>query len=205
MRFFYDNEHQKWAINLTWDIAEEIYKRVERPDSTPESTKTFDLFNITDKDQIDCFNTHDMYTGRFDLKKGKCLINMLYVICEEQCIERGVSDVQFGQMLQGSPFSNAINALMEEIKNFIQDPVRKTMFQNLLSLADGGQLAVLSEASQILDEKTTALRANATQMLKNQIEPVWTQVMQEMENAVAAPGMTNSSNTAVVSASHPET
>ena len=194
MRHFYDTQLQKWTINLTWDIAEDIFKRVERPDSTKKHPKHFDLFNLTDQDQADCFVTHD-HTGRFSIKKGKCLVNMLYVICEEQCKERNISDLDFAKVVSGVPFGHAMEALMEEIGNFIPDPVRRTMFQNLLSLADGGQLAVLSEAAQLLTEKVTALHATTTQMLKDQIEPEWEKAMKQMEDAVAASGTTNSSNT----------
>jgi hypothetical protein len=121
---------------------------------------------------------------------------MLYVICEEQCKERDVSPEEFGKMMAGTLYGDAIKVLMEEIGNFIPDPVRKTMFQSLLSLADGGQSAALLEASQILAEKATALRAKTTQMLNDQIDPVWTKAMEDLEKAVVESGTTSASKSA---------
>ena len=46
MRTFLDDNNQKWDINLTWDKAEQIAIRCERPDSTPEERKTLPMKNI---------------------------------------------------------------------------------------------------------------------------------------------------------------
>ena len=53
MRIFYDENHQQWKLHLTWDKAEQIAARCERPDSAPEDRKYFDLFNLTNKEQIE--------------------------------------------------------------------------------------------------------------------------------------------------------
>jgi len=196
MTQFYDNQDRKWMLNLNWDIAEDIKKRVERPDSTPEKPQYFDLFNLTDKDQADCFVLNDPMTGRFNIEKGRAIVRMLYVICEEQCKEREISPEEFGKMLMGTPFSAAREAFMEELGNFIPDPVRKEMFQNILSLADGSQLVALSEGSRILGEKSTALRAQIIRTLNERIDPVWTEVMEKLEKAAEEAGTTSASKSA---------
>jgi len=163
MKTFLDDENREWRLHLTWDKAEEIYARCERPDSTPEERKTFDLFSPVNKEQIESFVYNNPYTGRFDVQNAKRLVNVLYVLCEEQCKERNITDEQFGRMLMSSLFGSAYKALMEEIENFIPDPAQKTAFQNLLYLAGGMQQTALSELNQILTQARTAADAHMSQ------------------------------------------
>ena len=159
MRSFLDENGQEWVIHLTWDKAEQIASRVERPDSTPKDKKYFDLLNPTDKEQIEAFMTRDPYTGRFNLQNARHLVRLLYVLCEEQCKERKMKPEDFGALMQSASFGAAMEAFMEEFGNFIQDPEEREMFKTLMFLAGGGQSAVLSEATQTLTQKKTALGA----------------------------------------------
>jgi len=196
MKKFFDDDNREWTLNLTWAKAEEIYQRCQRPDSTPQERKTFDLFNLTDKEQIEAFVLTDPYTGRFNVQNARYIINMIYVLCEQQCADRGITDIQFGEMLMGSLFSRACAAFMEELGNFIQDPERKEMFQNLLYLAGGNQAVVLSEANRILTEKRTALDAQMHQMIGEQMDKAWKETESALAKAAEGSGMTLSSNSA---------
>jgi len=198
MRTFTDTNGQDWTISLTWDKAEQIAARVERPDSTKKDRKTFDLLNSTDKEQVDAFVLNDPYTGRFDLQKARCIVAMLYVLCEEQCKERKISPEDFALMMQAS-FGDAFKAFMEEYGNFIPCPDRKEMFQNLMFLAENGQSAALSEVNQTLRQQRTALGAAITQRAAREMAPA----VEMVEKAVAGLGMTASSKSAGRSASRP--
>jgi hypothetical protein len=163
MKVFLDDDNREWKLHLTWDNAEQIYTRCERPDSTPEERKTFDLFNITNKEQVEAFVVYDPHTGRFNVQHGRYIVNILYLLCEEQCKERNISDLDFGNMMMSSLFSRAYEALMGEIENFIPSPEQKTAFQNLLYLAGGTQQTALSELNQILTKARTAVDAQINQ------------------------------------------
>jgi len=199
MRTFFDDENREWRLHLTWAKAEEIYQPCERPDSTPQARKTFDLFNLTDKEQIEYFVTHDPVTGRFNLKNGERLVNILYVLCEQQCAERGISDREFGEMLMSSMFSRAWEAMQEELGNFIQDPTRREIFQTLMYLAEGNQRAALSAANQTLTKAKTALDALMLQRTTEAgelMEKAIRQATETLEKAAEESTMTNSSNSA---------
>jgi len=202
MRTFLD-DNQKWDINLTWDKAEQIASRCERPDSTPEERKTFDLFNLTDKEQADAFVLNDPFTGRFDVKKGRCIVNILYVLCEEQCRERNMSDVDFGKMMMSGTFGRAWAALMEEVGNFIQDAEQRMLFQNMLCLAGGDRSTALSEANRILTQKLTASRAMQTRIMEEGMETAFGKVMEALEKAAEESGTTGSLKSAADSALSP--
>jgi hypothetical protein len=114
MRTFYGNGglNDKWTLNLTWAKAKKIADICERPDSTKENRKTYNLFNMTDMEQAACFSLYDPQTGDFKLNHAEHLVNVFYVLCEEQCKEREMTDVQFGEMMASSVFGDAHRALM---------------------------------------------------------------------------------------------
>jgi DNA-binding transcriptional MerR regulator len=196
MKIFLDDENREWKLNLTWAKAEEIAQRCERPDSTPEKRTTFDLFNITDKEQIESFTFHDMYTGRFNVHIARCLVNILYVLCEQQCAERSVTDVQFGEMMGSGLFSRAWEAFMEELGNFIQDPEQMTMFQSLLYLAEGTRRTALQEVNQTLAQQKTALDVHVRQMITERVEKMQKEIETKLAKAAEDFGTMDFSNSA---------
>jgi len=46
------------------------------------------------------------------------LVDTLFVLCEDQAKERGVSDEQFGAAMAGDTIAHAVDALLEEIVDF---------------------------------------------------------------------------------------
>lgn len=73
-------------------------------------------------------------TGRAldTLEKDPCkLVDVLFVLCEEQAKEQGISDVQFGEALFGNEIDDATEALIEAHINFsrgrTRSLLRKTM------------------------------------------------------------------------------
>ena len=197
MRTFFDEENREWKLRLTFKKAKEIHERCERPDSTQRARKTYDFFNITDKEQVEYLSYNDPLTGRFNLETAERLVNILYVLCEEQCKEREMSAEQFGEMLGDGLFGKAWAAFQEELVNFIPDPTCKEMYQNLMYLAVGTQQAALSEANRILTETRTALDAHVHQRVLEASEMV-KQAIKELDEtpvkAVVDSGTTNSSN-----------
>ena len=205
MRYFYDDDHRKWSISITWKKAQDIFNRCERPDSTPQNRKTYDLFNMTDKDQVEWFNLYDPHTGRFNETNAGHLINILYVLCEEQCKEREMTDVEFGEMMMSAVFGRAWMELKEELANFILDPEQRKMFQNLLSLAEGNRSVVSREANLILAEKVTALTAQTIQMLRDKIDPAFDAITTDLAKAAEEKSTTPSSKSSGLSVSTPVT
>ena len=166
MQSFKDGAGNTWILDMTWARAERIYKLCERHSSTPENRLTFDFFNMGDESQAAELILSDPETGRFRLDYAKCLVNVLYVLCEDQCRERGVSDSEFGEMMTNSTFNAAYHAMMEELVNFIPNPERQAMFRKILTLAEGAQTAVLAETNRILDEKLNAMTAQITKTVR---------------------------------------
>ena len=191
MRVFFDERDQKWEINLTWDKAEQINGRVEQHDSTPENPKYFDLLNLANHEQAECFVLFDPVTGRFNLDKARCIVRILYILCEQQCDERDISPEEFAELIQGGAFSRAKKALEEELVNFIPDEDQKKMFQNLLCLADGNRSVALSEVNQILEERLTALTAQQTRGAQDVINSIFTPLEKEIAKVAEEFGTTN--------------
>ena len=185
-------------LHLTWDKSEQIAARVERPDSTPKDKKYFDLLNPADAEQVATFILRDPHTGRFNLQNARHLIRLFYVLCEEQCKERGMTPEDFGALMTSASFGAAMEAFMEEFGNFIQDPEEKETFKTLMYLADGGRSAVSSEANRALTQKKTALGALITQKIAAEMEPVDALFAKAAEEF----GTTASSKSAVLSASN---
>lgn len=203
MRIFYGNNHEKWNLNLTWAKAEKIAEVCERPDSTPEKRKTYDLFNMTDTEQAACFNLYDPTTGRLILKHMEHLVNVIYILCEEQCVERGISDKEFGEMMGSGLFGNAYAALMEEVVNFIPDSERREMFRMLLILADGKQAGVLRNLNQTLTQELTAMDAQITQITDVKLGKAFEQMKEALAKVAEENTTTTSSNSAVQSVPFP--
>lgn len=101
-----------------------------------------------------------------------------------------------GKMLATEVFGKAYAMLMEEIVNFIPDPERQKMFQNLLFLAGGNQAAVLAEANRILESKKTALTAQTIRIIDDRMETAWAPVTKALTEAAGDGGTTNSSKSA---------
>ena len=203
MRTFIDEQLRTWKLNLTWDKADEIAARCERPDSTPEHRKTFDLFNMTDKEQTEYFDFLDPATGRFNRKNAAALAYMIYVLCEGQCQERGVSAEEFCGMMQTGIFGRAMDALIEELVNFIPDQESKKMFQTMLSLVGGSRKAASSKVTQNLIEKQTVIDAQITQILDEEIDKAFSPMTQALAKVAEEFGTTNSSKSAESSVSSP--
>jgi hypothetical protein len=191
MQTFTDNQGTTWNFHLTWGKAEKIHLLCERPSSTPENRKTYDLFNLNDlvdRSQIDDLQIDDPLTGRFLLENAKCLINVFYVICEEQCTERGISGEQFGAMLTSpAVFHKANNAFREELVNFIPNPEHQGIFKKMLSLVDERRTLALSETNRILDEKIAVLDAKTTQILQTQMDQVDQMINESFQNVTKRP------------------
>src|SRR5512137_1077238 len=58
------------------------------------------------------------------------LVNTLYAVCKPQADERGVTDEQFGELLAGDTFEQAVQALVEGLASFFPSE-RRQMLQRL--------------------------------------------------------------------------
>lgn len=59
------------------------------------------------------------------------LVDVLYVLCQEQCKQRGISDEQFGEGLLGDAIEHASSALLEEVADFFPSSRREILRQTL--------------------------------------------------------------------------
>ncbi|MEM1213445.1 MAG: hypothetical protein AAGI68_14250 [Planctomycetota bacterium] len=72
------------------------------------------------------------------------LVNLLFVLCQPQAAEDGVTDEQFGESMSGETIDAAVDAFLEELVGFFPQPRR-------------GLMAKALKRSQELIEKGTGL------------------------------------------------
>ena len=79
------------------------------------------------------------------------LVDLLYVLCEQQAKETVISDVQFGEGMVGDCIDAAANALLEAVADFFPQAKRMTL-RKLLTKSQGIAAKMLTAADQALDQ-----------------------------------------------------
>lgn len=88
------------------------------------------------------------------------LIDVFYVICEPDCIERGVSEYEFASRMFGDTIYNAMRAFIGACINFSPDRnVRKILQRTFAVSMMAGDKLIATEAKN-LDRLTESLAAN---------------------------------------------
>ncbi len=104
MQKFKDNTGREWSIELNGWQMKRIHERLGLACRNPQA-----VFESVDDVPLFC--------------------DILYVLCETQAQERGVSDVDFGKSLGGDAIDEAVEAFISEAIPFFpknaRDPARK--------------------------------------------------------------------------------
>jgi hypothetical protein len=179
MYTFKDELGREWNFRLTIQIAEEIFKRCERPDSTPSDKKYYDLLSIVDSEQPQYYQP--FVNGRIDLNRAAKLVNLFYVVCEKQCKERKISEQEFGELMAGETFGNCLLAFQEALLNFIPKPEFRELVQTILTTAGGVDSTALVEVNKRFAALETARVAGISSSLEVRMRPFETAVIKEVE------------------------
>ena len=73
------------------------------------------------------------------------IADILYICCEDQAKSRNITDIQFGEGLTGNSLRDGVNAFLEGIVNFTQNPKRQEALRKMLKLIMEGEDMILDE------------------------------------------------------------
>jgi hypothetical protein len=137
---FKDDEGREWELRFDHSLMRTIHKRLRvNLHNTAEQAKAIDRM------------AEDI----------ELLVNVLYLLCKEQCDSAGVSDEEFGKGFgTGETFDRANSALMEALLSFTS-PQRRDLAKRTMSLTLGvrtrAEELVGTILTKAMDETTKAL------------------------------------------------
>jgi hypothetical protein len=82
------------------------------------------------------------------------LANVLFVLCEKQCQDAGISDEQFGEGLGGDVIAEATEALLTELVDFFR-PGRREILRRALAKVQATESEALARAAKHMDDPRT--------------------------------------------------
>ena len=130
MAVFRDNDDREWSVEISVYDLEQLKTRLGI-DMTESSTEPIQKL-ITDP---------------------YLMVNALYVLCEDQCKDRGMSDVDFGKMFKGDTLDGAFNALETAIVDFFRTPAQRKAMRRLMDtsgkISEGLTQAAMNELDQV--------------------------------------------------------
>lgn len=116
MRTFKDSAGRVWEININVSAVKKCRAYV-----------SVDIFRLID----------DGGKPLAELLRDVCkFVDLLYVLCLEQCTARSLTDEDFGRSLGGDSLAFACDAFMEELIDFFPDPKVRS---NLRKLTEAGR------------------------------------------------------------------
>lgn len=136
MHSFEDKTGQSWNVELTVGIIENVKDRLE-----------IDLFDPVGDDTQLIAKLAPISTTNI-----KLFIDMIWVVCEEQCNERELSSAQFGGLLNAESLKGIYTAFYEEWELFFQSLGRKDLgeiIKKMNSLIQEGVAEVIAEVEKM--------------------------------------------------------
>lgn len=127
MKTFKDTEGREWALVLNVGTAKQV--------------KTLTGVDLLDVGRGDLFATI--------LSDPYLLANVLYALCRDECVKRGISDEDFGRGLAGDAIDEAAQALMAEIVAFFPLRKRQVLMEALATLK-GVETRLIDRASELI-------------------------------------------------------
>ncbi len=109
MQTFADKDGASWSIDLSVGIMEEVKGKIG-----------IDLL-----DPIGENNVLAVDLAPTEAKNIMLFVNMLFLLCEDQCKERSVSSSQFGRLLNLSSLQGSYEAFFKEWEDFFLSLGRK--------------------------------------------------------------------------------
>lgn len=116
MKIFKDNAGRTWTISIT------VYaiKRVR-------AILSIDLYGLVD----------EKFEGLSRLMEDPVnLVDVLYVLCQDQCEKTNVSDEDFGRGMAGDVIARASEAFLEELTDFFPDPRVRAGLKKVLEASE---------------------------------------------------------------------
>ena len=130
MHVFKDRDGKDWTI----DVNVNTLKRVK-------SALDVDLMELV---------SDTRFVDR--LTADPCLlVDILYVICQPQCLEAGISDEQFGRRMAGDAIEDATGALLGDFVDFFPGRKREIL-RNALAKLKAVENRILDLAQATLDD-----------------------------------------------------
>lgn len=87
------------------------------------------------------------------------MIDVFFIICEEQCIERRIGDYEFGKLMWGDTLNGAMNSFLAAIISFSPDPKTRELLRRMFRVAIQASNKIMSEetkaANQLMDAVET--------------------------------------------------
>ena len=131
---FTDSENREWTLYLDINLARTIRNRLDVDVLDPQG-------------------------GLSKLASDPILlVDTLYLICEEQCIQRKVSDEEFGRSLRGQSIEDATDALVEALTDFIP-PRRRELLQSMTTAGEELQTMLTGLATERIPQAIRNLQS----------------------------------------------
>jgi len=114
MAQFIDSAGTSWPLSVTVGTVRRVKQALD-----------IDLLAIADGDQRTGSKSDRLLARLFT--DPMLLADVLYVVCQETCAERQVTDEQFGGLLGGDAIAEATDALLEALVDFFPPAKREAL------------------------------------------------------------------------------
>lgn len=113
MKIFKDNAGRTWTVSITVYAVKRVRARLN-----------VDLYGLVD----------EKFEGLSKLLGDPvALVDVLFVLCEEEAGKLGVSDEDFGRAMGGDAIGHAADAFTDELVDFFPDPRVRTGLKKVLT------------------------------------------------------------------------
>ena len=147
MKSFIDNKGETWDLDLNIGTAMRLQSRLD--------------ISIENCIKLDSSQPHDISLLEKITEDSILLFNIIYVLCETQVRERGLTQEEFAERFSGDTIAAATDALLDEIENFSR-PAKRKILKRLRQISQEISDEAGEKLNQILDDPR----------FKNEIEAV---------------------------------
>jgi hypothetical protein len=126
---FKDKNDRSWLIEVNVTSISRVRKSLE-----------LDLLRIADPES-------DVLKR---LSMDECLlVDVIYLLCRDQCEQRKLSDEDFGRAMSGEAIDGACKALLEGLADFFRDPVKRRVLKIGLEKGVAAEAEALHKLEQM--------------------------------------------------------
>lgn len=152
MKSFTDNAGQEWRLNYSLGA-----KRIIKRD-----------FGV---DLVDLFGDNNKEAVAIIFDDYERLASILWVLCQSQAEQSGVSPDEFAERLGGDVFADAADALVEAVIDFFPNPNRRKALRGWVASVRKVQHRMLTEVAPLkleeLDDQVSSLTTDQLVKLLN--------------------------------------
>jgi len=145
MRSFKDNADRTWSLTLNVYAVKKVRDLLQ-----------VDLLDLSDS------GAHSTSLGAGEkpdngllyrlIADPVLLVDVLYVVCQEQADEAGVTDEQFGRAMSGDAIDGATKAFLEELADFTPSPRDRARARKVIDAT----WKLIDRAQDVLDARADA-------------------------------------------------